>query len=173
MSLKARIREIDGVDVIVAGPAEGIVKEHINDNVIPCSQVYAQNFELLFPTYIGPTCTVKEAEGGFKYVEMLYTPVESELESVKAQFVAKVTPMFELIDTKSTRAVRAIIYANTIGETPNQADIDVAKLCEETAVANRTVIGKINGAESLQWLKDNMTDLQPVNPWKTDDRMMM
>lgn len=169
MSLKARIREIDGQEVIVAGPSESIKKEHINDNVVDCSMVYEQNFDLLFPTYIGPTCTVETTESGRKYVKMFYTAVESDLEAVKAQLIAKVSPMFDLIDSKSTRAVRAIIYATTIGNAPEQGDIDVAKQCEETAVANRTLIGTIKAAESLEWIRDHMSELKPVNPWATTE----
>ncbi len=171
MSLKARIREIDGKDVIVAGPSESIKKEHINDTVVDCTMVYEQNFDLLFPTYIGPTCTVETNESGQKYVKMFYTAVESELEVVKAQLISKIMPIFDIIDSKSTRAVRAIIYANTTGTTPNQMDIDVAKQCEETAVANRNLINTIKNAESLAWLHEHLSELQPINPWAQNDPM--
>lgn len=169
MALQARLRKIDGVDVIVAGPSESIKKENINDVVVPCAQVYEQNFDLLFPAYVGPTCTVKKTEDGMVYVEMLYTAVESDLASVKAQLISRINPIFSLIDEKSTRAVRAIIYANTTGNTPHAADIEVAKKCEEAAIANRAVIAKINSAESLQWLRDNSAELVVINPWHTDE----
>lgn len=169
MSLKARIKEVDGKFVIVAGPSADIKREFPTDHVVPCSQVYEQDFDLLFPTHIGPTCTVEDLSNGKKYVKMLYTPVESDIYSVKMRMIEQFGEIFELIDMKSTRAVRAIIYAEMQSNDPDLDDINVATKCEEAAIRNRMIIAQINAAEDLRWLYDNQGELRPYNPWEVGD----
>lgn len=174
MAFFARIREEqDGTFTVIAGPSENLVKQDIHDKVVPAMPTYPQNFDLLFPTYIGPTLEVRTMENGSKFVAMLYTPVESEISSVKKMFIDRVSPIFDVIDQKSTRAVRALIVANATGTVPLQADIDMAKLCDETAAANRAIIAKINGIGTLQELRDKQGEFTPVNPWAPKDDVRM
>lgn len=165
--MNAKVKLIDGVWVCVGGPNTNTMKLRKGEVHVICS-VTADEIPspAAFYAQVGPTVTVgADANNENPTVNCHYNYVQKAVEQIRAELIAPFAAVFTEIDTRSARAIRAVMVATVAGNTPDAADVETMNTYEQAALDNRAMIAAIKAAD-FDTLVAGLSTYVPVKPWE-------